>query len=157
MQFQFFKIPAAPNEAFVEELNAFLRSHCVTQARREFVPDAGGGCWAFCVEYVESPSSTPKARRKSGVDYREVLDVDTFRIFAQLRDWRKERAKADGIPIYTVFTNAQLAELARLRPSSATALAGISGLGEARAEKYGDDVLKLLAGEDKNETARTSD
>ena len=41
-----------------------------------------------------------------------------------------------------------LAEVARLRPASAAALRGVSGVGEAKLERYGDDVLAIVRAHD---------
>jgi superfamily II DNA helicase RecQ len=45
-----------------------------------------------------------------------------------------------------VFNDATLRELADVRPSSAAELAGITGIGPAKLERYGDDVLAVVAG-----------
>ena len=65
--------------------------------------------------------------------------------FGSLRKWRLERAKADGIPAYVVFHDSTLAEIARQAPQSLTELAGIAGVGPAKLERYGEDVLAQLA------------
>jgi superfamily II DNA helicase RecQ len=65
-------------------------------------------------------------------------------VFARLRALRKERADADGVPAYAVFTNDQLAEMVQHRAVTAAALREIAGVGEARAEKYGAAFLAVL-------------
>jgi len=62
-----------------------------------------------------------------------------------LRAWRLERAKADGVPAYVVFHDSTLVAIAELRPSSRADLAGVPGIGPAKLERYGDDVLAALA------------
>jgi len=47
-------------------------------------------------------------------------------------------------PSYAVFTNEQLAEMVQRRVASAAALREISGVGEARIEKYGAAFLDIL-------------
>ncbi|OQX16461.1 MAG: hypothetical protein BWK76_11595 [Desulfobulbaceae bacterium A2] len=42
-------------------------------------------------------------------------------MFARLREWRKARAEAEAVPVYTIFTNDQLAEIVRLRCSTQAA------------------------------------
>jgi len=46
--------------------------------------------------------------------------------------------------VYTLFTNAQLAELACKVPRDRTALASIDGLGTAKVDRYGEPLLALL-------------
>ena len=66
--------------------------------------------------------------------------------FDLLRRWRLERATADGIPAYVVFHDRTLAEIARLRPRNEGELAEVSGVGPAKLERYGEEVLRALAG-----------
>ncbi|MBU4260272.1 MAG: HRDC domain-containing protein [Proteobacteria bacterium] len=58
------------------------------------------------------------------------------------------RKKADetGVPLYTIFTNEQLAQIAAQRISSNTGLREIDGIGEARIKKYGDSVIQIMRG-----------
>jgi DNA helicase-2/ATP-dependent DNA helicase PcrA len=62
-----------------------------------------------------------------------------------LREWRRERSRADGVPAYVVFHDATLAEIAQRRPQNLAALAGVSGVGPAKLERYGEEVLAALA------------
>ncbi len=66
-------------------------------------------------------------------------------LFDRLRTWRSERARADSVPAYVVFPDATLRELAAVQPRSLTELAGIKGVGPAKLERYGDDVLAVVS------------
>jgi DNA helicase-2/ATP-dependent DNA helicase PcrA len=66
-------------------------------------------------------------------------------LFDRLREWRKRRAQADGVPAYVVFHDATLASIAEERPASRAALATISGVGPAKLERYADEVLSVVA------------
>ena len=63
----------------------------------------------------------------------------------RLRTWRRERSQADGVPAYVVFPDATLRDLAATRPKTPHELAAVKGFGPARIERYGDDILALLA------------
>jgi DNA helicase-2/ATP-dependent DNA helicase PcrA len=65
--------------------------------------------------------------------------------FEALRTWRRERAAADGVPAYVVFHDSTLAQIAALRPRNRAELAGVSGVGPAKLERYGDEVVAALA------------
>ena len=65
--------------------------------------------------------------------------------FGALREWRLERAKADEVPAYVVFHNATLAEIAERQPRTLAELASVPGVGPAKLERYGEDVLAALA------------
>jgi ATP-dependent DNA helicase RecQ len=70
-------------------------------------------------------------------------DVDDA-LFGRLRAWRTERARADSIPAYVVFADATLRELAAVQPRSLDELAGVKGIGPAKLERYGDEVIALV-------------
>jgi DNA helicase II / ATP-dependent DNA helicase PcrA len=62
-----------------------------------------------------------------------------------LKAWRLERARKDEIPAFVVFHDATLEEIARSRPKELWQLAKISGVGPAKLERYGDEVLTTLS------------
>jgi ATP-dependent DNA helicase RecQ len=66
-------------------------------------------------------------------------------LFEQLRAWRGERARSDGVPAYVVFADATLRQIAALRPGSLGELASVKGVGPAKLERYGGEVLSVLA------------
>jgi len=147
MQMAFFAIPARGDSGLQESLNAFLRSHRVLTVHREFVGQGDNSFWALSVEYLEGAAgsaSGSSGSRKPRVDYKEVLSPADFALFAKLRDWRKTTAEQDGIPVYAVLTNEQLAAIATARPSSLAQLRDVEGLGEAKTSKYGKGVLAVV-------------
>jgi superfamily II DNA helicase RecQ len=85
------------------------------------------------------------------VDYRQVLDASTFALFSRLRDLRKTLAEQENVPPYAVFTNEQLAEIAKRRCDSPAALGKINGIGTARVEKYGAILVATLLEHDKQQ------
>jgi DNA helicase-2/ATP-dependent DNA helicase PcrA len=66
-------------------------------------------------------------------------------VFAALKRWRLERARADEVPAYVVFHNATLAEIAGRRPQTLNDLAAVPGVGPAKLDRYGRDLLAALA------------
>jgi DNA helicase-2/ATP-dependent DNA helicase PcrA len=69
-------------------------------------------------------------------------------LFERLRAWRKDRAAQQSLPAYCVFTDATLTAIAERRPADLAALAEISGVGQAKLDRYGADVLTLCSGGD---------
>jgi ATP-dependent DNA helicase RecQ len=67
-------------------------------------------------------------------------------IVADLKAWRSRRAREDGVPAYVVLHDATLHELAARRPVSTAELAGVKGLGPTKVERYGTELLSVLAG-----------
>ena len=66
-------------------------------------------------------------------------------LVAELRAWRSARAREDGVPAYVVLHDATLDELAARRPRSTGELAAVQGLGPTKLERYGTELLALLA------------
>jgi len=64
----------------------------------------------------------------------------------RLRAWRLERAREDGVPPYVVFHDTVLHAIADAQPASLGELSQIAGVGPAKLERYGSDVLALLEG-----------
>jgi ATP-dependent DNA helicase RecQ len=65
-------------------------------------------------------------------------------LLARLRIWRRKTAAAQGAPPYVVFPDATLTAIAEARPATRFDLARISGMGEKRIERYGEDILALV-------------
>jgi len=63
----------------------------------------------------------------------------------ELKDWRHARSRAAGVPAYVVFADTTLAELVLHRPSNREELLGVSGIGPVKAERFGPDVLDIVA------------
>jgi superfamily II DNA helicase RecQ len=70
--------------------------------------------------------------------------MDDDPLFAALRAWRSGRARDDGVPAYVVAHDATLAAIAEARPRSAAALRRVHGMGPARLERYGDEILAVV-------------
>ena len=65
----------------------------------------------------------------------------------RLRAWRAATAKEQGVPAYVVFPDSTLAAIAQTRPENRSELSGISGVGAAKLERYGEDVLAVVRGD----------
>jgi superfamily II DNA helicase RecQ len=66
-------------------------------------------------------------------------------LFERLRVWRLERAREDEVPAYVVLHDATLRELATAKPGNERDLAAVKGFGPAKLERYGEDVLAVIA------------
>jgi ATP-dependent DNA helicase RecQ len=66
-------------------------------------------------------------------------------LFAALRAWRSGRARDDAVPAYVVAHDQTLAAIAEARPSTMPALRRVHGMGPAKLEKYGEEILRIVA------------
>ena len=91
------------------------------------------------------PTPARPARRRSS-EPPEGADAE---LFGRLRAWRASRAEAAKVPAYVVFTDATLAELAVRRPLDVAGLVAVPGIGQTKLDRYGEDVLAVLRGDER--------
>jgi superfamily II DNA helicase RecQ len=164
MAYRFFLVPVRDSGLAGEELNRFLRGHRVLSVDRRWVDLGTDSYWSFCVDYLEPAAASGPSARAAGesrgrVDYREVLTPEQFAAFVKLRTLRQVISKEDGVPVYVIFTNEQLAAMVQKGPASKADLGRIDGIGEARIQKYGDRFLECLKerGDGGHEAGRPAD
>ncbi len=71
-----------------------------------------------------------------------AADPDLVR---QLKEWRLATSRAKGVPAYVVLHDRTIDAIAAIRPADETALAAVPGIGPAKLDAYGDDILELCA------------
>jgi DNA helicase-2/ATP-dependent DNA helicase PcrA len=110
----------------------------LTRARRELWLTWSGKPSRFLSELgsQSEPSSRPK-RPEPGKSWTPIGE--------KLREWRLGRARADGVPPYVVFHDSVLHAIADARPQSLGELSQLQGVGPAKLDRYGADVLDVLA------------
>lgn len=141
MKIKFFTIPILGGEALEKDLNAFLSAKKILEVESKLVSSQQGAHWCFCIRYVDDVLGQDKKK----VDYKLVLDEATFKRFSQLRVIRKELSDADAVPAFAVFTDEELAEMAKLEELSPASLRSIPGVGEKRVAKYAEKFIQKLA------------
>jgi DNA helicase II / ATP-dependent DNA helicase PcrA len=106
----------------------------ITRAKRHLTVTWSGKPSRFLAE-LEVETRTPVSKPVEPDD--PVYDT--------LKRWRLEIAKAEDRPAYVIFHNSTLAEIVRRAPRSREELAEVPGVGPAKLERYGDEVLSVLA------------
>jgi superfamily II DNA helicase RecQ len=144
MQIKVISVPVSGGDSMNEELNKFLRGHKVVQVEQQLITDTSGAYWTFCIRYVEGGPAVGSGERKERIDYRELLPPEVFAKFARLRVARKSIAEGEGIPAFAVFTDAELAEMARLDELTKSSMQQVKGVGEKKAEKYAAQLIKAM-------------
>jgi ATP-dependent DNA helicase RecQ len=66
-------------------------------------------------------------------------------VFEQLRGWRAAAAKEQGVPAYVIFHDATLRQIAAQAPATLAELGTISGIGETKLARYGQQILDALS------------
>ena len=88
------------------------------------------------------------AAREARAAAMDSLSAAARERFERLRAWRRARASEQGVPPYVIFHDAALIEIARANPARRADLAEVQGVGQAKLDRYGRDVLAALAGGD---------
>ncbi len=145
MQIKIFTVPVISGEQLNEELNRFLRSQKIVEIDKQVVVQGGNTYWSFCITYLPVANTTVMdSERREKVDYKKVLDERAFGVFTILRTLRKRIADREAIPAYAVFTDAELAEIAKIENPDAKKIRVIPGVGEKKIEKYGAELCQML-------------
>jgi len=98
-----------------------------------------------------SPPPSAKKRRPESIisgnrqEAASALASTDHALFEALRQWRGCEAKTQGVPAYVILHDKTLRELAQNRPQSRSQLMAISGIGQAKVERYGEAILQLIA------------
>ena len=95
-------------------------------------------------ELAARPARARRTVTAAGGTAAAELPAEAAGRFEQLRAWRAATAKEQGVPAYVIFHDATLREIAATQPSSLAALGKVSGVGETKLAKYGDQVLNVL-------------
>lgn len=67
-------------------------------------------------------------------------------LFEDLRKWRKSRAQELDVPAFVILSDRTLRGIASRRPSTLEALAGVYGIGQAKLEQFGSEILQVVSG-----------
>jgi len=153
LQYASFLLPLHADSSEQETLNRFLRAHRIVQTRKELVSMGSASGWAILVEYLDTPEKKDEETIKGKVDYKEILSVSDFTVFSRLREIRKKLAEENGLPVYAVFTNEQLAEIAKRKPKSLSECMQIEGIGQAKADKYVPAMLECVSNNENTHSA----
>jgi DNA helicase-2/ATP-dependent DNA helicase PcrA len=66
-------------------------------------------------------------------------------LFEALRAWRRDQSRAADVPAFVIFNDATLAAIAEQRPHSPSQLLDVPGVGPVKAQRFGADVLRIVA------------
>ena len=153
MQIKLFTVPIGDSGTALQEMNTFLKSNKILEVRDKLVRNENGAYWSFCVRFIEQ-TFIPTSDNKAKVDYRLLLDGPTFQKFSDLREIRKKVAADEGISAFVIFTDEELAELAKLEEITIKSMFGIKGIGEKKVERF---AKYFIPKSETNETTGTLD
>jgi ATP-dependent DNA helicase RecQ len=149
-------LSAAPSGKIRKWVDALLESgnleiyenegfRLVRVARRDGWPQLSGGDVSH-----SRPTSARRALLRGTVSTHTVraeiqLSPDDQALFDRLRAWRASLAQAEGLPAYTIVQDRALRAIAVSRPRNRAELASLDGIGSAKLDRYGHEILTLVA------------
>ncbi len=101
------------------------------------------------VQLRREPERAAKAAARSSAKKAAAADMpaEAAPVFELLRSWRAAAAKEQGVPAYVIFHDATLRQIATKRPATLQELGTVSGVGENKLAKYGEQILETLSAE----------
>lgn len=157
-----------------EGLQVYIRDREVLAATPHFFTYEGRPCWSVFLETrplregdprrthdrpksvqgqggdpLQAASPGLSSRRSSRASIRQQLaelDEAGQARYARLVQWRRDMARQEGLPHFTILTNQQLVDVVRLMPRTLEGLAGVFGIGRKRVARYGRALLETLHG-----------
>lgn len=106
------------------------------------------GLWPQAEGGRRAPSHARSSSKEAARDFAERAPGEAIALYESLKEWRTALAKAAGRPPYAVFTDQTLRDLALARPASYGDLLRVKGIGQVKAQMFGEDVLALVRGEE---------
>ncbi len=127
----------AEHETFDDEdVNKFLLNKKVKIVKPEFFHANGKVYWTICVDY--------ECVFEQNMRVTESLNEPQRLLLQRFREWRRETAQKEGIPVFIIATNKQLLQLVKSCPRSLEALRQLHGFGKKKIERYGKTILDMI-------------
>ena len=97
------------------------------------------------VRLREDPVAVRKSKSKGKRSLpREEIAIVDITLWKALRECRQRLAAEHNVPPYVVFHDSTLRQMVDERPTDSEALLEISGVGQAKLTRYGDDFLEVI-------------
>jgi ATP-dependent DNA helicase RecQ len=112
------------------------------------------GACDFCgikLDWTE-PSRLPKTKKRiatptevTGTSLVVGAPFGSSDLHTALREWRRELSKSTGVPAYVIVHDTTIEALCQRMPRAASDLLDIPGIGEKKAERFGAQILAIIA------------
>ena len=99
---------------------------------------------AIATAQIKTAQKEPARPVKTSATYSET-DIDHPELFQILRDWRAAKAKEEGVPHFQILHQKTLIQIVVNLPDSEKALRQIKGIGKKLAERYGEELVTMIA------------
>jgi superfamily II DNA helicase RecQ len=137
MEIRIFTLPFDPiAESFPDEIiGQFRLNKRIHKLESHFFQQEGRAYWSVAIHY----EILVKEDSKGG-----ELDEQQQLLYTRLREWRKETAEKEGVPVYLIATNQQLVDVIKGKVQTLDSFKGIKGFGKGKIERYGRQMVAKL-------------
>lgn len=127
-----------------EPVRQAISGRDVLAVREQFFVHGGVPHLLLTLELAGVDEPRRADRAFNGPDVLATVPQDRRKLYIDLKRWRNERAKRDGVPPFVVMRNELLADICRVAPHALAALREIPGIGEKTVEKYGAEIIAMI-------------
>ncbi|WP_018864222.1 DNA helicase RecQ [Thioalkalivibrio sp. ARh3] len=92
------------------------------------------------------PARPARPARRDTARSVSAMDPEDRSLWERLRALRTELAREQGVPPYVIFSDATLLEMVASAPRTPEEMAGITGVGQHKLERYGDAFIRAIEG-----------
>jgi ATP-dependent DNA helicase RecQ len=93
--------------------------------------------------HSKAPKIKTRKRKRDAANHQD-LSVDQAERLQALKDWRKAKAKELDLPAFMIFSDKSLRDMAIKNPKSLSSLRNVHGIGDAKLEKFGDELIVAM-------------
>lgn len=127
--------PTSTEKEMYEIADAFLEMH--TSREMDYTKKYG---MELNLKVAENLGDQPVIPARAG----EKTNIEETSIYKALKQYRLETSKKEGIKAYYIYNNAQMEELIEMAPTTLEDIKKVSGFGEMKCRKYGEDILEIF-------------
>ena len=99
------------------------------------------------IDFSRQKKASLAIPKKSAVLHKRAAlndDQESRALYERLKSWRRKRADKENIPPYYIFGDKTLTELSNKKPSTRAELLSVSGIGEMKAQKFGEEIISII-------------
>ena len=133
-------------QADEDSLNEFLKTVVVKKTTPQFVIVGQTTYWSVLVFYDDISSLENHRNEKTVIDISTLTEEERTR-YEALRIWRNDLARRQVLSSFIIASNAELAAIAKLNPTTVEELHKVKGMGDKKISKYGEEIIGLLNSE----------
>ena len=111
-------------------------------------PEKKKSSWTQKAREAQFPAQSGDSQKANFVLHKKETDfgddTEAKRIQQDLKKWRRKKAEEMNVPPYVIFGDKTMNDIALKKPRTESDLFGITGLGERKIEKFGEDILRIV-------------